>query len=213
MRPSRWSTPSRCVLDAQTSTTNPNIRKHSRWAGSWRWTGSVLATDRVPSAAREACLRFLVGTGARMARLATSPRRSHARRTSRPSRQVPRATREAARLNPRTSPRCVTRGVELQAARRIGRRLVPHAAAGATVVDDIFQTNAQTFGQPDHTRLQATGLTLTTSAGIGYAVTERFTIAADFFYAPLTVRRTASSASSTDPMVNARALVSYRMGR
>lgn len=104
-------------------------------------------------------------------------------------------------------------GVELQAARRIGHRLVPHAAAGANVVDNIFQTNAQTFGQPDHTRLQTTGLTLTTSTGIGYAVTERFTIAADLFYAPLTVRRTASSASSIDPMFNARALISYRVIR
>jgi hypothetical protein len=104
-------------------------------------------------------------------------------------------------------------GVELQAARRIGRRLVPHAAAGANVVDNIFQTNAQTFGQPDHTRLQSTGPTLTTSAGIGYVVTERFTLAADLVYAPLTVRRTASSASSIDPMFNARVLLGYRVTR
>ena len=104
-------------------------------------------------------------------------------------------------------------GVEVQAARRIGRRLVPHAAAGVNVVDNIFQTNAQTFGQPDHTRLHARGVTLTTSAGIGVAVTERFTIAADLFDAPLTVRRTATSASSIDPMVNARALLTYRVFR
>jgi hypothetical protein len=35
-------------------------------------------------------------------------------------------------------------GAELQAARRSGR-LVPHAAAGANVVDNVFQTDAQTF--------------------------------------------------------------------
>ena len=104
-------------------------------------------------------------------------------------------------------------GVEVQAARRIGRRLAPHAAAGANVVDNIFQTNAQTYGQPDHTRLHARGLTVTTSAGIGYVVTERFTLSADLFYAPLTVRRTSSSASSIDPMFNARALLSYRVTR
>jgi hypothetical protein len=104
-------------------------------------------------------------------------------------------------------------GVELQAARRIGRRLAPHAAAGAIVVDNTFQTNAQTFGLPDRTSLRANGVTLTTSAGIGYTVTERFTIAADLFYAPLTVRRTATSALSIDPMFNARALISYRVIR
>ncbi len=104
-------------------------------------------------------------------------------------------------------------GVELQAARRIGRRLVPHVAAGANIVDDVFQTNAQTYGQPDRTRLQARGVTITTSAGIGYVLTARFTLAADLFYAPLTVRRTSSSATSIDPMVNARALLSYRVTR
>jgi hypothetical protein len=91
--------------------------------------------------------------------------------------------------------------------------LLPHAAAGITIVDDVFQTNAQAFGAPDHTRLGANGLTVTTTAGIGYAVTDRFTMAADLFYAPLYVRRTADSASSIDPMVNARALISYRVIR
>jgi hypothetical protein len=104
-------------------------------------------------------------------------------------------------------------GVELQAAPCIGDRFAPHAAAGANLVDNVFQTNAQTYGQPDHTRLHATGVTLMASAGIGYTVTERVTIAADLFYAPLTVRRTASSASTIDPMINARALISYRVIR
>jgi hypothetical protein len=104
-------------------------------------------------------------------------------------------------------------GIELQAARRIGRRLVPHAAAGANVVDNVFQTNAQTFGQPDHTRLQSAGPTLTTSAGLGYLVTERLALSVDLFYAPLTVRRSAGSASSIDPMFNARALLSYQVTR
>jgi hypothetical protein len=34
----------------------------------------------------------------------------------------------------------------------------------------------------------------------------------DIFYAPLTVQRT-SSASSIEPMINARALISYRVTR
>ena len=103
--------------------------------------------------------------------------------------------------------------MELHAARRIGHRFEPHAALGSNFVDGVFQTQAQTFGAPDRTRLHTNGLTFTTSAGIGYAMTERFTMAADLFYAPLTVRRTAGSASSIDPMVNARALISYRVIR
>jgi len=57
------------------------------------------------------------------------------------------------------------------------------------------------------------GPTLTTSAGIGYVVTDLVTFSADLSYAPLTVRRTASSASSIDSMFNARALLSYRVTR
>ena len=103
-------------------------------------------------------------------------------------------------------------GAEFQAARSIGR-LVPHAAAGANVVDSVFQTNAQTFGLPDHTRLQTTGATFSMSAGVGYVLNQRFTLSADVYFAPLTVRRMAGSASSIDPMVNVRALVSYQVTR
>jgi hypothetical protein len=85
--------------------------------------------------------------------------------------------------------------------------------AVANVVDTVFQTDAQTFGTPDRTRLRASGVTLTSSAGVGYAVTDRIALAADLFYAPLTVRRPGDSASSIDPMFNARALVSYRVIR
>jgi hypothetical protein len=104
-------------------------------------------------------------------------------------------------------------GVELQATRRIVHRFSLQASAGPNFVDNVFQTNAQTYGQPDHTRLQASGVTLTTSAGFGYTVTDRFTIVMNLFYAPLTVQRTISSASTIDPMFNARALISYRVTR
>jgi hypothetical protein len=100
-------------------------------------------------------------------------------------------------------------GVELLAARHFGRRFAPHAAAGANLIDSVFQTNAQTFGKPDRTRLRAKGVTPAMSAGLGYAVMDRFSISADVFYAPLTVRRTATSASAIDPMINARVLFSY----
>src|ERR1700688_4371706 len=70
MRLSRWSTPSRCVLDALTSTLNPNIRRHSRWAAGaaldWICFGNRLSTV----GGSEARLRFPVGTTPR------SPRRT-----------------------------------------------------------------------------------------------------------------------------------------
>jgi hypothetical protein len=44
-------------------------------------------------------------------------------------------------------------------------------------------------------------------------VTDRFTLSADLFYAPLTVPRTARRASSIDPMFHARVLLSYRVTR
>jgi hypothetical protein len=44
-------------------------------------------------------------------------------------------------------------------------------------------------------------------------MTDRFTIVMNLFYAPLTVQRAISSASTIDPMFNARALISYRVTR
>jgi hypothetical protein len=104
-------------------------------------------------------------------------------------------------------------GAEVHVARRLANGLSPHAAIGVNFVDTIFQTNAQTFGQPDHTRLTTRGLLFAGSAGIGYVFASRFAIAADLFYSPLTVRRSPGASRTIDPMMNARALVSYRIIR
>jgi opacity protein-like surface antigen len=102
-------------------------------------------------------------------------------------------------------------GVELQLARRIGQRVLPHVAVGGHYIDNVFQTNAETFGQPDRTRMRASGFAFAASAGLGYALSQRLAVSADLFYAPLTVRRTPASAMSLDPMINGRILVSYRV--
>lgn len=104
-------------------------------------------------------------------------------------------------------------GMEWQVARRISRRFVPHAAIGANLVDTVFQTGAVTYGELDRTRLQTRGVTVAVSAGAGYQISDRFSVALDLFYSPLTVRRSVSSPSTTDPLFNARALVSYRIIR
>jgi len=104
-------------------------------------------------------------------------------------------------------------GVELHASRRISEALAPHVAIGVNVIDSVFQTNALTFGTFDRSRMTARGVTFSASAGIGYVIGERFAIAADAFYTPLTVRRTSADPSSIDPLVNARVLVTYRVRR
>jgi hypothetical protein len=104
-------------------------------------------------------------------------------------------------------------GVELHASRRISETLAPHVAIGVNVIDGVFQTNALTFGALDRSRMSARGVTFSASAGVGYAIGERFAVAADAFYTPLTVRRAAADPSSIDPLVNARVLVTYRVRR
>lgn len=54
-----------------------------------------------------------------------------------------------------------------------------------------------------HTR----GVTFSTSAGVAYPIGDRLVIAADGFYTPLTVKRTAASPRAIDPLINARVLL------
>lgn len=104
-------------------------------------------------------------------------------------------------------------GFEIVAARRTARGVAPHAAIGVNALDTAFHTNAQTYGQPDRTRLETRGIVLAASTGVGYTVNERLQIVGDLFFAPLSVRRHPGASSSIDPMVNARALVLYRVIR
>lgn len=104
-------------------------------------------------------------------------------------------------------------GLELQVARRMARRVAPHAAVGVNALDSAFQTNAHTFGEPDRTRMEAQGVTVSGSIGIGIALSDRLAFATDVFYSPLTVRRSTNGPRSTDSLLNARALVSYRIKR
>ena len=88
--------------------------------------------------------------------------------------------------------------------------ITPHVAAGVNVVDAKYQLNAPAFGKIDRTLLTTSGVTPSTSAGIGYAVNDRIALAVDGYYAPMTVRRTATAAQTIDSLVNARALLIYR---
>ncbi len=104
-------------------------------------------------------------------------------------------------------------GGEFHVAYRTTSRLVPHAAAGAEYVDGVFHTGAEEYGQPDHTTLESRGVIPTTSAGVGLRLAPRWSLSADVFYAPQTIRRTAASDPVVDPMFNVRALISYEVFR
>jgi len=104
-------------------------------------------------------------------------------------------------------------GGEVNVARRIGHGFVPHAAVGVNFIDTVFQTNAAEYGVTDHTRLLDSGVTVAATVGFAYQIASRVSVAADFFYSPLTVQRTASSPVSIDPMMNARAIIMYEVIR
>lgn len=104
-------------------------------------------------------------------------------------------------------------GAELGVARRIRRwkGVTPHVAAGVNFVDSVYQLNDVAFGKPDRTRLETSGVMASASAGLGFELTRRVGIAADAFYAPLTVRRAAGAPRTMDSLLNARLLLAYRI--
>jgi len=101
-------------------------------------------------------------------------------------------------------------GVEVAASRRLGT-VTPHLAVGVNYVDSQFEVRTEAFGQPDYSLLATAGWMMSTSAGIAYTLTERLSIAADAFYAPLKVRRTAGAPRTLESFLNARGLIVYRI--
>jgi len=103
-------------------------------------------------------------------------------------------------------------GAELSAKGTVAAlgKIVPHVAIGANYVNSVFQVNARTFGFLDRTRLQASGVTWSLSAGVGYSLTSRIALAADVFYSPLLVQPTSGAPVSNRGLVTARGLLTYR---
>ena len=106
-------------------------------------------------------------------------------------------------------------GAELHVGRRIAglHGLIPHVAAGANFVDSAYQMNATAFGAPDRTRMEASGITPSASAGFAYELNHRFAVVADAFYSPLTVRRPPGASRTVDSLLTARMLIEYRLRR
>jgi hypothetical protein len=103
-------------------------------------------------------------------------------------------------------------GGELAAARPLaGVRVTPHAGVTVTYVDTAFQVKARTFDYLDRTRLEAAGMILSTNVGVTCPVTTRLSVAADVFYAPLSVRRAFDGPATIEGLLNVRTLITYRV--
>jgi hypothetical protein len=102
---------------------------------------------------------------------------------------------------------------ELDAGRRLtsSGRLAVQGSLAATVVDGVFQTDAQTFGVRDRTRLASRGLTYSASLGMSYAVGDRAAFGAEVFYAPIRVLRPSDPSPETDGLLTIRGLLTYRL--
>jgi hypothetical protein len=103
--------------------------------------------------------------------------------------------------------------IEFDAARRFARlrSLTPHVAVSINDIHSQFQVDAHTFGSIDRTLLETGGVTWSISTGAAMPIGSRVEIAADAFYTPLTVQRSAILARTTDGLFNVRVLASYRI--
>lgn len=89
-------------------------------------------------------------------------------------------------------------------------RLEPYASVAANYMNLGFRVDARYGEVIDHTRLQTQGGTFSTTAGLLFPVTDRFDVAGEVFYSPLTVQRPFES-KATEGLLNFRALIAYRL--
>jgi hypothetical protein len=103
--------------------------------------------------------------------------------------------------------------IEFDAARRFAglRSLTPHVAVSINNIHSRFQVDAHTFGSVDRTLLETGGVTWSISTGAAMPIGSRVELAADAFYTPLAVQRSAAVPRTTDSLFNIRVLASYRI--
>lgn len=85
-----------------------------------------------------------------------------------------------------------------------------HFGAAANRLDMAFQVDAPTFGFRDRTRLLADGETISFTAGATWDWRKRARIGVEVFYTDLDVVRRGEVENENDPLINVRALLSYR---
>jgi len=90
------------------------------------------------------------------------------------------------------------------------RGLTPWVTLAGNYLDTRFQVKADTFGFRDRERLKADTGTVTLGIGLRYPVTEKIDLSVGMSFTPLWVTRPPSTSDDTDPLLNARSVLSYR---
>jgi hypothetical protein len=100
-------------------------------------------------------------------------------------------------------------GLEVTAGYR-GGRWRPYVGVSVAYLDLQFQVNARYSGIIDNTLETTNGEEVYVIAGLGFNPTERWRLAGEVFYTPLSVVRPPGVSSQNDGLLNARLLLSYR---
>ena len=86
-----------------------------------------------------------------------------------------------------------------------------HWGLAANYMDMEFQVNALTDGIEDRSLLLASGWTWSINGGASWKLSERFSIAAELLYSPLSVARPPSTETENDPLFNLRTMLRIRL--
>ncbi|MEZ4416786.1 MAG: hypothetical protein R3E10_13640 [Gemmatimonadota bacterium] len=101
-------------------------------------------------------------------------------------------------------------GVELSAAFPHGA-LEPYVAASVNYLDMVFEVRARYSGVTDRRDMQASGVTYAGAAGLRYRLSEALSLTGELFYTPLGIVRPPATVAATEALLNARAMVSWRV--
>jgi opacity protein-like surface antigen len=104
-------------------------------------------------------------------------------------------------------------GLELVAGYDGHSRFKPYAGIGLNYMDLEFHINAVYSGGrvEDHTIQRTSGTTVSATAGLTFAASNRVHVTAELFYSWLTVERPPSATSANEGFLNGRVFVSYRV--
>ena len=86
-----------------------------------------------------------------------------------------------------------------------------HWGLAANYMDMEFQVDALTDGILDRSLLLASGWTWSINGGASWKLSQRFSIAAELFYSPLSVMRPPSTTTENDPLINLRTMLRIRL--
>jgi opacity protein-like surface antigen len=104
-------------------------------------------------------------------------------------------------------------GLELVAGHDGRSRFKPYAGIGLNYMDLEFRVNAvYSDGQvEDHTVQKTSGVSVSATAGLTFAASDRLFVTAELFYSWLSIVRPPSTTSANEGLLNGRVFVGYRV--